>query len=240
MQCKVKYIIVFSSLLLVLTGCLYPQDNLSKNQLPNDDQLQLVENAVLNYQEQEGGLLPIKTKDSETAVYEKYLIDFVKLKQANLLSETPGSAYENGGVYQYIIVNPEEDTHVKVIDLRNTDALRSANVSLNMYRSKHTYPPFGEEIEKGVYQVNYEALGLKEAPFVTSPYSGAELPIVMDQTGMLYIDYRVDLYQALNEFDHAYVNGDDILPILTDNYPFAPAYSLPMTVLEGDPVFLMD
>lgn len=239
MHIKIKYIVVLAGLLLVLTGCLYPQDNLMKNQMTNDEQLGIVEKAVLAYREQTDGLLPIKTKSSDTPVYEKYLIDFLELKRENTLTDTPGTAYENGGVYQYIIVDPEEDMRVKVIDLRTTEALRSVFVSLDIYRSKHTYPPFGDEIQKGVYQVKYKSLGLKEAPFVISPYSGEELPIVMDQTGALYIDYRVDLYQALNEFTHTYKNGDNILPILVDNYPFAPAYSMPMTIEDGDPIFLV-
>lgn len=237
---KYKTVLIMSLSLILLTGCLYPQGNLAKNELANDVQLELVEKAVIQYQEETGGLLPIKTKPSDTALYEKYLIDFLALKDRGIITETPGTAYENGGVYQYVIINPEEDLKVKVLDLRTTEQLRAVNIQIDTYRSKHTYPPLGEEIAEGVYKLNYELIGMKEEPFITSPYSQTELPFVMDHTGQVYIDYSVDLYQALNEFDHNYVEGDNILPILADNYPFVPAYSLPVTIREGDPIFNLE
>src|SRR5699024_7925410 len=84
---------------------------------------------------------------------------------------------------------------------------------------------------------DYTKLGLKNPPKVVSPYSKENLPIIMDRDGELYIDYRIDLYNALNEYDHNYKNGDDIRYILAENTPFVPVYSLPYTVENGEPVF---
>src|SRR5699024_9465018 len=109
----------------------------------------MVQTAVLQYMDETNSLLSIKIKDSDVDVYEKYLIDFNMLKERQLISESPGTAYENGGVYQYGIVNPEEDPRVKLIDLRITEEIRSVNLKLNTYRNKHTYPPYGEEVEIG-------------------------------------------------------------------------------------------
>lgn len=71
----------------------------------------------------------------------------------------PGNAYENGGIYQYAIINPETNPEVKLIDLRITDALRSINLKINLYRDKHLYPPFGEVVENGIFTIDHEKLG---------------------------------------------------------------------------------
>ncbi|WP_337969919.1 hypothetical protein [Virgibacillus salexigens] len=222
---------------MVLSGCLYPQDELSKNQVPNQDQLETVQSAVDQYKEKNQGLVPIRTKPSDTPIFQKYLIDFSKLKEANVLTEIPGNAYENGGVYQYTLINPEENPQVKLIDLQTSEAIRSVNVKLDMYRNDHIYPPFGEEINQGIYTIDYEKLGMKSAPTVNSPYSNQSLPIVMDVDGNLYVDYRIDLNNALSDYEHHYQPGDDIRYILTDHTPFVPVYSFPYAIKDGEPVF---
>lgn len=225
---------------LLLSGCLYPESELAKNQTPNEDQLQTVQKAVEQYKETTGGLVPIQTRPSDTPIFQKYLVDFTALKENNILAETPGNAFENGGVYQYTLITPDEDPQVKLIDLQVTEALRNVNVQLNIFREKHIYPPFGKEIEENIFTVDYEALGMDEPPTIRSPYSHENLPIVMDINGELFIDYRIDLQQALNEFDHDFEEGDDIRYLLAENTPFVPAYSFPYTLKEEEPVFSPD
>jgi hypothetical protein len=228
------------TILLLLSGCLYPESELEKNQTPNEDQLQMVQSAVEQYKESTGGLVPIQTKPSDTPIFQKYLIDFTALKENNIITEIPGNAFENGGVYQYTLITPDEDPQVKLIDLQITEALRNVNVQLNIYREKHLYPPFGKEIEEKIFTVDYEELGLDEPPTIRSPYSNNNLPIVMDVNGELFIDYRIDLNQALSEFEHDFEEGDDIRYLLAENTPFVPAYSFPYTIRDGEPVFSPD
>ncbi|MEW9674708.1 hypothetical protein ABRT01_00710 [Lentibacillus sp. L22] len=230
--------IVLLVIIATLSGCLYPDDKLSKNNAPNEDQLELVQNAVDEYQEQTNGLVPIKTKDEDTPIFQKYLIDFTALKEKHLITETPGNAYENGGVYQYTLITPEDNPRVKLIDLRMTETIRSVGVKLNMYRNEHMYPPYGEQITKGVYKLNYKKLGLDREPVVKSPYSQKNLPVIINTDGELFVDYRMDLYDALNKHGHDVKEGDDIRYLLAENNPFVPAYSLPYTVHDGEPVFL--
>lgn len=227
-------------LLFALSGCLYPQNELSKNKIPNESQIEMVEEAVLAYMDETDGLIPIKTKPSDVSLYEKYLIDFSMLKDRQLLNEIPGTAYENGGIYQYTIVTPEEDPRVKLIDLRITEEIRSVHLKLNTYRTKHTYPPFGEEVADGLFSINYEKLGMKKEPEIISPFSQSSLPILMNVDGDLFVDYRIDLQQALDEYDHTFVEGDDIRSILVDHHPFVPVYSLPYTIEDGEPTFLQN
>lgn len=235
-----KLLLVIITSMFLLTGCLYPKEELAKNQIPNESQLEMVQNAVDQYVEMTDGLVPIKTKPSDVDIYEKYLIDFTILKENNLISEIPGTAYENGGAYQYIILDPENNPQVKLIDLRISDKLRELYTKLDIYRSEHLYPPFGEQIEKGIYKLNYEKLGYKSEPHVVSPFTKNNLPVVMNTDGELFVDYRIDLQQALDEFDHSFEEGDDIRSILEDNYHFVPVYSLPYTIKDGEPVFLID
>lgn len=237
---KFTYLRVCGILLVVmflLTGCLFPDSELEKNQTPNEDQLELVQHSVDEYQDETDGLVPIKTKEADTPEFQKYLVDFNALKEKQLITETPGNAYENGGTYQYVLLTPDDDPQVKLIDLRMTETIRKVRVELNSYRNEHTYPPFGEEIAPDVYEINYEKLGLDHEPAVTSPYSQKELPIIMDAEGELYVDYRTDLYELLNEHEHDYKNGDDIRYLIADKTPFVPAYSLPYTVEDEEPVF---
>lgn len=225
--------------LLLLSGCLYPKQELAKNKVPNDAQLEMVQSAVEQYKDDNDGLVPIKTKENDVDPYEKYLIDFTVLKESQILSEVPGSAYENGGLYQYIILHPEDDPEVKVIDLRLSEKLRDVNTKLDIFRSKNTYPPFGKQIVPGVYKLDYKALGYDAEPYAVSPFSNENLPFVLDENGDVYIDYRIDLRQALETYDHDYKEGDDIRSILEENYPFVPVYSLPYTIEDDDPAFLL-
>lgn len=223
---------------LLLSGCLYPESELEQNQVAHEDQLETVQTAVEQYKEDNQGRVPIRTKPSDTPIFEKYLIDFTELKESNTLAETPGNAYENGGLYQYTLITPEDNPRVRLIDLRMTENIRMVNVRLDAYRSENLYPPFGEKIGDGLYTIDYEALGLDSRPTVVSPYSQENLPIIMDTNGALYVDYRIDLNQALNDYDHNYEEGDDIRYLLADHTPFVPAYSVPYTTENGEPVFM--
>ena len=143
-------------LIMLLSGCLYPQNKLEKNQSPNETQLELVQSAVDQYREAQQGLVPIKTKGSDTPIFQKYLIDFTILKENNLIDQIPGNAYENGGVYQYTLLTPDDNPRVKLIDLRITEEIRRINVQLDIYRNKHLYPPFGKEVADGVFTIDHK------------------------------------------------------------------------------------
>lgn len=224
-----------------LSGCLYPKDELTKNKIPYPDQLDMVQAAVERYSELTDGLMPIKTSESDTPIFEKHLIDFNALKQKSVLSSIPGNAFENGGIYQYTIITPDDNPRVKLIDLQTAEVLRKVNIKLDRYRSKKIYPPYGKEVEKGIFYIDYNKIGFKNEQYVTSPFSKENLPIVMDVEGKLYIDYRIDLQRVLGEENPKVEAGDDIRYILTENSPFVPAYSLPYTVsADGEPIFLID
>ncbi|WP_431799101.1 hypothetical protein [Halobacillus andaensis] len=224
-------------LLFILSGCLYPQSEMKKNNPTNQEQLESVQASVSQYQEQESGLLPIKTKDEDTPPFLKYPLDFSKLRESGLMGEAPGNSFENGGHYQYIIINPDEEAEVRVVDLRTTEALRSLQLKVDFYENENEYPPLNNKVAKGVYDLKYEEMGLESAPTIDSPYSEQQLPVYINERGELLVDYRKELYRLLEE-EHSYEEGDDIRYLLTDYTPFAPAYSPAYTIEDGEPVFM--
>jgi hypothetical protein len=224
----------------LLTGCLYPQDRLKQNQIPYDQDIAAVQASVDQYQDANDGLLPIKNRDMSTPIYQKYPIDFNKLAP-QYMQEPPGSAFESGGVYIYVLVDVETDPTVKLLDLKLTEEVRDLKLRLDIYRQNNGYPPVKEMIGENLFTLDYEKLGIKEEPYVVSPFSGKNLPLIMDNQVEIYVDYRIDLYEALDNFDHAYKAGDDISDLLVDHSMFVPAHSFPYTIdsATGEPIFLL-
>jgi hypothetical protein len=219
----------------LLSGCLYPQDRMAKNQVPYDDQIQTVQAAIDKFQKDNDGILPIKTEEKSASVYEKYPIDFNKLIQNRYMSEPPANSYENGGIFQYVIVNAETKPTVKIFDLRIAEKIKDIRIRI----TAQGYPPFGKQVAYNVYMINFKKLGYRDEPYVVSPYTNNNLPFVISGSGDIYVDYRMDLYQALKKGKSTFKQGDDIRSILTKNSSFVPAYSLPYTVnKKNDPVFL--
>lgn len=182
----------------ILTGCMYPKENMKQSAIPYEDQLQVVQKAINTYKEQTDGLLPIKTRDMSTPIYQKYPIDFQKIAP-RYIQEAPGNAYESGGVYQYVLIDVEKNPTVKLIDVRMAEQIQEVALKLRMYRDEHQYPPFKKVITDGVYELDFKKLGYKDVPQVTSPYSGKGLPLVINEKGELFVDYRIDLYEVLKK-----------------------------------------
>ncbi|WP_250130089.1 hypothetical protein [Jeotgalicoccus sp. WY2] len=57
---KLGFLLTFTLSLVVLTGCMYPDDQRAGSNIPPETDIQNVQNAVDNFQESEGGILPIK------------------------------------------------------------------------------------------------------------------------------------------------------------------------------------
>lgn len=236
-----KYGTVLLLLIIVtlLSGCLYPEERLKQNQAPYQDQLQGVQTAVNQFKEDNGGLLPIKTRDMNTPIYQKYPVDFNKLIP-RYMQDAPGTSFENGGVYLYVLVDVETEPKVKLIDLKITETIRELHFRLDNYRRINGYPPFKEVLATNVFSLDYEKLGYKEEPYVVSPFTGNNLTFVINQDIDIFVDYRPDLYLALQKEEHSYQTGDDIRELLVENSMFVPAHSLPYTIdsEKKEPIFL--
>jgi hypothetical protein len=218
-----------------LSGCMYPNQERSQNQLPYKDQIQTVQAAVDSYRKDNGGLLPIKTTEANTPVYQKYPIDFKKLTP-RYLAEPPGNAFENGGVFQYVIIDEQTNPTVKLFDLRIAETIRE----IKMRIKANGYPPFNKRLAFNVYSLDFTKIGYEKTPYAVSPYTGHNLPFVISGGTEIYVDYSSDLFQALKQQKETVKAGEDIRPILVKDSMFVPAYSLPYTIdpKTKEPIFL--
>ncbi|WP_254253340.1 hypothetical protein [Macrococcoides canis] len=217
---------------LLLGGCMYPKEELAQNQVAPQDQLNMVQSAVKSYQQDTGGLLPLKDRDQTYEIYLKHPVDFGKLKP-KYLSQLPGSSFEMGGYYQYVMMDVDKNPKVMLVDLRTSDTLKNLRIRLE---TKSNELALGKKIGPNLYKINYKKYGLKQYPTVKSPYSGEALPIYINGGNEFKIDYSLDLGRALKT--HKVKQGEDIRYILYQDNPILPAYSVPYTVDDkNEPVF---
>lgn len=223
---------------ILLGGCLYPQAEKLKHQESYQIQIDMIQKAVDQFQKDEGGILPIQTKDATTPIYQKYVINLKKISP-RYLAELPENAYEAGGFFQYVLVDVEKNPTVKLLDVRMAQAIQDVSLRLSAYRQRNGYPPFKERLANNAFTLDYEKLGLKEAPTVTSPYSQKELHLILNEKGEIFVDYTPDLYEVLQTYKGPVKPGEDIRKILVETSDFVPAFSLAYTVdKEKRPIFL--
>lgn len=223
------------SLLLLLTGCAYKGDEEASGDSVYPEQIESVQRAIDTYQEESGGLLPIKTRESSTDIYIKYPIEFSKLVP-QYMEKIPSNAFEKGGVYQYVLMDVEENPTVKLVDIRFAERIRDLNLRKN---ANNGSIPFKDPIGEAVYEIDYKTMGYKNQLTVPSPYSNSHLPLVVGGDGMFYVDYSIDLQTVLTEEKPSVEQGEDIRYLLEEDSFVLPAYSLPYTVDENnEPVFM--
>ncbi|PYZ98435.1 hypothetical protein CR205_07530 [Alteribacter lacisalsi] len=222
---------------VLLTGCLFPSDQRGENQVPYEDQLQSVQSAVTQYRE-DTSVLPIQTRDAETSVFQRYPVNFRTLVPS-YLQQAPGNSFENGGTFQYVLTNVEEEAEVKLVDLRSSNKLQDLNRRINQYRSQNQYAPVEEAVGPGILKLDYESLHYREEQTVPSPYHpDHRLPIHMATNGDLVIDYSLDIRHYIEEYGLGdFSEGDDLRWLLVEHAPFVPAHSKPMTIEDGEIIF---
>ncbi|MFC0559871.1 hypothetical protein [Halalkalibacter alkalisediminis] len=223
----------------LLSGCMYPDDQRAENRIAYPDQLQSVEQAIERFQE-DTGVLPIRTFDENTSLYQRYVVDFNQLIP-RYLQQPPGTAFESGGVFQYVLVNVEDQPEVKVIDLTSQGEIRLLQQRLNEYMRQHRFAPIKEMLDVGLFLLDHEALNYKEAPHVRSPYHDTWLPLLLTNDGEIIIDYRIDLNMMLQQQEHQFEEGEDIRSLLYEIAPFVPVRSVPYVLDDnGEPTYSME
>ncbi|MFS0656516.1 hypothetical protein [Bacillus sp. 179-C3.3 HS] len=224
--------------LILLTGCLYPENRKVENRVPYEEQLQSVQAAIGDFQKATNGLLPIETKEADTPIYQKYVIDFKRLSP-RYLHDVPSTSFEGGGEYIYVLTDVENNPTVKLIDVKMTQTISELRLRIKIYQDEHTYPPYGKVVSKDLYTLNEKKLGLKTPPVVTSPVTGNSLPLLISSNGEIYVDYRSDFTHILEKMKQKPKTGENIQDVYWRETPFVPAYSVPYTInKKGEPAFL--
>lgn len=215
---------------------MYQDDKELSGEIVYPEQIENLQRVIDTYQADSGGLLPIKTRESDIDIYLKYPIEFEKLVPA-YIEKIPSNAYEKGGIFQYVLSDVETNPTVKLIDLRFSERIRDLNLRKNV--NNGSIPYFHEEIGPGVYEIDFKTMGFENPLTVPSPYSDTHLPLVVGGDGKFYIDYSIELQRILTEDQPDVTEGEDIRYLLEDSSPILPAYSLPYTVNEdNEPVFM--
>lgn len=228
---KISFLLIAT---LLMSGCLYPESEKAGNQIPGEAQVEMVQNAVEKYQEDSGGMLPIKTMENQRE-YLEYQIDFEMLVP-NYLDERPENSYEAGGSYQYVIIDAENDPKVKLADLGITGEIRSLTIRLD---AMGEYVHLGDEIGPNVYQLDLGFYKLSDNPTVTSPYSGSALNVYYNGGQEFVVDYREEIGRIISENNLQFETGEDIRHVLYEYTPIVPIYSPEITVDEkNQPIFM--
>lgn len=231
---KLTYILTAALALFVLTGCMYPDDERAGSNIPPETDIDNVQSAVENFREKQGGILPIKTTE-DSAEYLKYPVEFTRIVP-EYLSEIPVTAYENGGNFQYVILDAEDNPTVKIADLAIIEELRSLSLRIN---GMGEHVELGEQIGPNVYQLDLEHYNLAENPTVTSPYTGRELNVYYSGGEEFVVDYRDDLNLMIENEGLEFETGEDIREVLYELTPIVPIYAPEMTVDENNEAIFM-
>ncbi|HBV03971.1 MULTISPECIES: hypothetical protein [Mammaliicoccus] len=227
------YILLFTCVLL-LSACAFPDKEKAENQVPAKDQLSIVQTAVDEYQKANDGLLPIKERDDSYSIYLQHPVDFNKLKP-KFISQLPGNSFENGGIYQYVIMDVDKDPTVYLIDLRTSEVLKDIRIRID---ASGEPLQLGDKVAPNVYEIDYKKYGFKKKPTVPSPYSNERLPVYMNGGNDFIIDYRLDLSKEIKKRKDLPKPGTDIRKLLYEDSPVLPAYSPEFTInSDKEPVF---
>ncbi|RKD26039.1 hypothetical protein BEP19_01760 [Ammoniphilus oxalaticus] len=223
------------ALALLLTGCMYPQERRMENQLPIEQQVSLVQDAVEAYQT-ETGVLPIVTRDASTPIYEKYPLDFQKLNQ-RYMPYIPGGAFEQGGPYLFVLTNVEVEPTVRLIDLRLADQVATIQLKIQFYlETKKEMPIAGPYPGGSGYQeIDFKKIGISnDKTTVVSPITGDPLPIILSADGVVGIDYQTDLDKISASNNEQLETRTELRDLIPDHSLYAPTKSFAYALRDGE------
>ncbi|RAP76396.1 hypothetical protein [Paenibacillus montanisoli] len=233
---KAAAAIVLALMAALLSGCLYPEDQLGQNQKPPKDAIMNVQ-AVIDQFQKDTGLLPIQNSTETTPLYEKFKVDFDKLKRMNYLSTIPETAYEQGGSYYYLVINEDTDPTVKLMNLVLYQQMNDVQAAVKNYADGHDGKlPEGASLYPSFKAIDFGSLDIKE-PTLRSVFSGGTLTPMIDSMGHVYIDYGPDIMQALSKLESGKKPGEstDLRTLLVDSSDFVPVKSPVYRLVNGEP-----
>ncbi|WP_430124238.1 hypothetical protein [Paenibacillus solani] len=219
----------------LLTGCLYPGENMPENKVSYRESVKRIQSAVDDFY-QEQGILPIITAGSEVPRYEKYRVDLDQLKNRGYIDQIPNTAFEKGGSGYFLIINEETEPTVKVMDLTTTQKVNDVQRAVNLYKMSHDDAlPAGEAFYPGYTTVDLSKTDAKSLK-LNSVYSGQEMTFIMDENGTVYADYAFDIMQAIQKNGTDPKKDEDLRRYLEQESYYVPVKSVPYTWQDGQPV----
>lgn len=219
-------------LAVALSGCLYPGGEEAGGPASYSDSVRRVQGALDDYY-RDKSVLPILNADETVPRYEKFRINLDQLKQTGYLDDIPATAFERGGRVYFLVQNEERDPTVKVMDLLTVQRVNDIQRLVDRYKSANGGAlPAGAERYPGVYEVDKELADAGKLT-VDSVYSGRPLDMVMDRSGVVYVDYAPDIITASQQKEGLRTKDGDARELLTAASDHVPVKSLPY-VWEGE------
>ncbi len=223
-------------LLLWISGCMYPNELRKENQLASGEYVLVVQNAIDQYKAKTG-VLPIKNSEETTPLYEKYPIDFKKLK-GPYLSSVPANAFENGGTALYVLVDVETKPTVKMMDLISFQQTVELQKAVDDYKAKNGGElPLGDAVAPGFHSIDFAKLNRKPAD-VHSVYSpNVRLSYLLHDSGTVTIDYAPEIMRLIDkkQLQTKLTKEEDLRALLVQESYFVPARSLAYRWINGQP-----
>ncbi|GKU79551.1 hypothetical protein [Paenibacillus sp. L3-i20] len=220
--------------ILPLTGCLYPKENLKQNVAPKEA-IRNVQGAIDQYYS-DLKLLPILNSGQDVPKYEKFRIDFPKLQSKNYMSSPPTAAFENGGNYYFIIIDEDTKPRVKLMDIVSFQKMNDIQNWVKLHIQDGGVLPKKDAMYPGFYEIDYAMMNQK-APTISSVFSGQTLRALIDDNGVVYTDYGIDIMQLIQK--NGTVNEDenfDLRSLLVDSSDFVPVKAPIYKLINGEPV----
>ena len=225
-------------MILLLGGCMYPNEQRKENQVNPAEYITVVQQAVDQYHTK-SGVLPIKNSTMDTPLYEKYVIDFGKLQKSNLISSVPANAFENGGIFMYVLVNVETKPEVKLMDLNAYQSAGELQKQVEAYQAKHGGAlPLGEPLAPGFYYLDFGKLGAKP-PQIKSAYNRQSfLNYIVHDSGKVAIDYGPDLMKLIQgkKLEGTLKPDQDLRELLVSSSYFVPTQSYAYHWQQSQPI----
>jgi hypothetical protein len=221
-------------LLMTLSGCLYPKDQTPGRDVTVRGVVRTLQDAVKRYQE-DTGLLPILNADASVPPYEKYKVDFAKLKRMGYVGSLPEISFENGGGYVFLILDEETNPKVKLLDVAVHQGIAAIQRKVEVYRQeKGGRLPAGDQAYPGFKYLDFTKLGTSR-PDLRSMYSGNPLEWIVDESGKVYGDYGIDIAEAVRQTGKTPKADEDVRHSLVEASDFVPVYAPVYKWVNGAP-----
>jgi hypothetical protein len=228
------FLLLSAVLLALLSGCLYPEQRRSENRAAVAESVLVVQNAIEQYK-QKTGVLPIKNSEPDTPIYEKYVIDMKRLTQGPYLGKVPAIAFENGGKYLFVLINPETKPEVRLLDIAAYQLAAEVQREADAFKSAKGKLPLGEPAGTNVYRLDFSQMG-KPVRQVQSPFSQQFLGFLIDGNGTVGIDYAPEIAKAMQAKGIASAEpGVDLRTYLVESSPFVPVRSFAYKWVDQEP-----
>ncbi|USB34758.1 DUF3939 domain-containing protein [Paenibacillus sp. YPG26] len=213
---------------------MYPRESRG-NQVSYRESVNRLQLAVDQFQKDKG-ILPILNADASIPRFEKFRIDLDKLNKTGYIDEIPATAFEQGGSAYFLILDEETKPVVKVMELTTVQKVNDIQRAVDQYKSSHQGKlPVQKELYPGIYSVDLKAIK-SESLVWTSFYSGQESDYILDPGGRVYVDYALDIMQAVEKSGGTPASDTDLRVLLLEHSYYVPVKSLPYRWQNNQPV----